>query len=301
MRAFAAVCLLLAVALGGADLRRSAGSRPAAPRPALLHRVAGRYDRSRPGRRLAERLWRAQVRLSPSAWRGAQVMLAAPVATTAVALGAAPLPALAAAMTVTRSGGALLLRLRRRAALRAADAAAPQLARALATELAAWGSGGQALTSAARRAEADGPLVLRRVLQGAAAWVLLGGDATSALQRSLDEAVAGLAPCSPAARVAAVFALHRYDAAAVAAALERLAAALEADAAARRDVEAVTGEVRMSAVAVPALAGGTLAVLLAGDPPALAAALSLPVLPILGAAVLIVVCASLAARRVVAV
>lgn len=299
MRDAALLCLVAALWLGIVELRRNVGQVHAGARPSLLRRVGRRYDASRAGRRLAARLWSSQIPLSPAAWRAAQAMLAVPVATVAMGFGAAPLAALLTALTVTRSGGTLLLRLRRRAALRAVDSAAPQMARALATELAAWGSGGQALSGAARRCQAS--VVAGRVMQGAAARVLLGGDASSALQRSLDDTAPGLHPTTAAARVAAVLALHRHDAAATAEALQRLAAALEVEVATANDARSATAEVRMSAVAVPLLAAATLVMLLIGDPAALAAALSLPLLPLLGVGAMVVVAASFAARRVVAV
>ncbi len=299
MRAATLLCLVAALWLGVAELRANGGRPQVAARVSLLPRVARRYDASRAGRRLAARLWSSQIPLSPTAWRAAQAMLAVPVATVAIGLGAAPVAALLTAMTVTRSGGTLLLRLRRRAVLAAVDGAAPQMARALATELAAWGSGGQALSGAARRCQAS--VAAGRVLQGAAARVLLGGDAASALQRSLDDSAPGLPPTAAAARVAAVFALHRHDAAATAEALHRLASALEVEAATANDARSATAEVRMSAVAVPLLAAATLVMLLIGDPAALAAALSLPLFPFLGVGAVVVAAASFAARRVVAV
>jgi Flp pilus assembly protein TadB len=238
--------------------------------------------------------------MSPSAWRCAQVLVAAPIATVLAALGIDALPALASASTVTRLGGAMLLRFRAAAASRALDRATPALARALATELVAWGSGAQAITGAASRCTpGDGEPMASRVLQAAAARVLLGGDASSSLQRSMADAVPELPSTSGAARLAAVFALHRHDATATASALDRLAAALEEEAAVRSDVDAAVAEVRMSAVAVPLIAAATLAMLLATDPPALAAALTPPLLPLLALAAVVVACASLGVRRLV--
>jgi hypothetical protein len=228
------------------------------------------------------------------------VLVAVPLTTFLMAAGVPPLGALTGAATADRSVASLLLRLRRRAASRALDAAAPLLARALATELAAWGSGVQAITGAsARCADGRAPVILSRVLEAAAARVVLGGDSSSSLQRALAAAAPGLPDGSRAARVAAVFALHRHDSAATAAALDRLANALEQEAAVQADVRAAGAEVRMSAVAVPMLAAATLAMLLATDPPALVAALGMPVLPLLGIAAAVVVMAAVAARRVV--
>jgi hypothetical protein len=138
-----------------------------------------------------------------------------------------------------------------------------------------------------------------RVLQGAAARVLLGGDAASSLQRAMADVVPNRPGTSAASRVAAVFALYRHDAAATAGALERLASAQEDQAALRSDMRAAVAEVRMSAVAVPLIAAATLAMLLATDPPALVAALSLPLLPMLAVAAVVVVFASLGVRKLV--
>src|SRR5207245_51135 len=130
-------------------------------------------------RRLGARLWRAQVRMPASAWRCAQALLAVPIATVLGALGLDAIPALASASTVARIGGATLLWLRRGAASVALESATPALARALATELAAWGSGAQAIAGAASRCAAGGEPMASRVLQAAAARVMLGGDASS--------------------------------------------------------------------------------------------------------------------------
>jgi hypothetical protein len=299
MIAVALACSAAATWLGMRDLRT--GRRTARPGDrGIVRRVVERYDRSRAGRRLAARLWRAQIHMSPAAWRCAQLLVAVPVTTLLIAAGAPPVGALTGAGTAARSGASVLLRLRRRAAATALDEVAPVLARALATELAAWGSGVQAVTAACRRcSHGRAPTVVARVLEAAAVRVALGGDPASSLHRALDAAAPNLRGESPASRVTAVFALHRHDVAATAVALERLATALEADGVLRNDVRAATGEVRMSAVAVPLLAAATLAMLLATDPPALAAALTLPVLPLLGGAAVVVVLASLAARRVV--
>jgi hypothetical protein len=64
-------------------------------------------------------------------------------------------------------------------------------------------------------------------------------------------------------------------------------------------MRAAVAEVRMSAVAVPLIAAATLAMLLATDPPALVAALSLPLLPMLAVAAVVVVFASLGVRKLV--
>jgi Flp pilus assembly protein TadB len=301
MKLLALGCLLVALVLALRDLRRdSLRSRHSrAQRAAVLRRVAAIYDRSRAGRRLAVRLWRAQVHMSPSSWRIAQVLLAIPIATTLVAAGLDAAPAFASASTATRVGGALVLWVRRRACATALDSAAPLLARGLATQLAAWGSGAQAVERAASRCAGNSSPAAARVLQGAAARVLLGGDAASSLHRAMSETVPRLPVASDAARVAAVFALHRHDAAATSHALERLASALEDQAALRSDVRAAFAEVRMSAVAVPLIAAATLAMLLATDPPALVAALTLPLLPMLAVAAVVVVCASLGVRKLV--
>jgi hypothetical protein len=300
MSAVALLCLVIALVLGLRDVRRGQ-ARPSKGRwRDALARIASLYDRSPMGRRLAARLWRAQMRTSPAGWRCRQVLILVPTAALLMALGAAPAGAWLTAGSVVRGGGSLILRLRRHACRVALDAAAPLLARSLATELAAWGSGAQAVVGASSRCCRSGPSsVAAWTLERAAARVVLGGDASVSLRRALDDAVPALPGTSPAVQVAAVFALHRNDAATTAAALERLAMSLEEDAEVRRQARAAAGEVRMSAVAVPCLAGATLAMLLAADPAALAAALSFPLLPLLGAAALAVTAAAAGVHRLV--
>ncbi|HXA27256.1 MAG TPA: hypothetical protein VN193_00775 [Candidatus Angelobacter sp.] len=264
-----------------------------------MRRVAAFFDRSRPGRRLSVRLWRAQVHMSPSSWRCAQVLVAVPIATVLAAVSVGAMPAIAIASTVVRVGSGLLLRVRRCAASTALNRVAPALARALATELAASGSGAQAIAGAASRIAVGGAPMASHILQAAAARVVLGGDAASSLQRSIEDAVPDLRATSAGARVGAVFALHRHDAAATASALDRLAAALEEQATLRSDVHAAFAEVRMSAAAVPLIAGACLAMLLASDPPAMLAALSPPLLPLLAIAAVVVMGTSLGVRRLV--
>jgi Flp pilus assembly protein TadB len=226
---------------------------------------------------------------------GRQLLVAGVVLALLVGLGVSPLAALSMTASGVRVGLAAVRRIRGARARRAVDAAAPEIARALATELAMWGNGARAIVSA--RCESR---VAARVLSGASARVVLGGDAPSSLQRALLDVAPDLHPTSAAARLSAVFALHRCDSAATAASLSRLADALESDAAAHDDVRAASAEVRMSAIAVPLLAAATLAMLLGTDPAALLAALSLPVLPIVGVCIAVVACASLAVRRLVA-
>jgi len=302
MTLLALCCCVGALALAARDLRHARAATPGGGVHALgrLQRVAARYDRSRPGRRLANRLWRAQVHMSPAAWRFAQALALAPLATALAGFGMDAVPALVSASTAVRVVSALTLYLRRHASGAALDRVAPDLARALSTELAAWGSGGQAVTVAASRASAwsAGPMA-SHVLQAAAARVVLGGDASSSLHRAMLDSVPRLHPTAAAARVGAVFALHRHDSAATAQALDRLAAAVEAEAALRSDVSVAVAEVRMSAVAVPLLAAATLALLLATDHAALIAALSPPLLPLIGAAVLVVASMSIGVRRLV--
>lgn len=300
MNAVALACLLAALVLGLRGMRHGA-SRTSANRgrDALAH-VAALYDRSAMGRRLATRLWRAQVRLSPAAWRCGQLLVMAPAATVLMAAGTAMTAALLAAASVVRGGGALILRLRRGASRDALDSAAPALARALATELAVWGSGTQSVVTASSRCARSGTSPIAAwTLERAAARVIVGADPSVSLRRAIEEAVPALPGTSPAAQVAAVFALHRNDAAATAGALERLAVTLEEETEVRRQARAAAGEVRMSAIAVPCLAAATLAMLLATDPPALSAALSTPLLPLLGAGALVVTVAAAGVHRLV--
>jgi Flp pilus assembly protein TadB len=262
-------------------------------------RVARRYDASAMGRRLERRLWAAQVGLSPSGWRCAQLLVTMPLVTVLAGLGMGGLAALIASASISRAGGRLVLWLRRKRSREATAAASPAIARALGTELSAWGSGTQAVLGAAARCRDVAPAT--RVLELAAARVALGGEPAPSLRRAVEQLEPELRSSSPVATVISIFALHRHDAAATAAALDRLAGAIEDDRAVRREARAAVGEVRMSALAVPAVAAATAAMLLSADPPALAAALSFPLLPLLLGAVVIVALAAALARRLVAV
>ncbi|HEV7677295.1 MAG TPA: type II secretion system F family protein [Candidatus Dormibacteraeota bacterium] len=233
-------------------------------------------------------------------WRCGQLLVMVPAATVLIAAGTGATGALLTAASAVRGGGSLILRLRRGSSRTALDAAAPTLARSLATELAMWGSGVRSVVGASSRCSRSGTSPMSAwILERAATRVVLGGDASVALRRAIDDAVPDLPGTSAAARVAAVFALHGNDAAATAAALERLAAALDEDADVRRQARAAAGEVRISAVAVPCLSAATLAMLLASDPPALAAALSMPLLPLLAAAAVVVTAAAVGTHRLV--
>jgi len=271
--------------------------------PSRLHgairRLGRRYDVSIFGRRLEPQLWAAQLELSPAGWRCAQLLVAVPLGTVLAAAGASGAVAATAALSMTRAGGRLVLWLCRRRSRDAIAAASPLIARSLATELAAWGSGTQAVLGASARCR--GVPAARRVTDLAAARVALGAEPAPSLQRALDQVEPGLGNDSPAAAVVSVFALYRYDAAATANALDRLAAAIEDERTVRREARAAVGEVRMSSVAVPAIAAATGGMLLSADPPAFTAALSLPLFPLLLGAVVIVVAAAVAARRLVAI
>lgn len=267
--------------------------------PGLVRRVTTRYDASRRGRRLGEALWRAQVDIAPWRWRCGQLAMAIPLGFLLTMAGMDPLPGIGLATTVVRTGTGVLLRLRRGRSRAATDAAAPVVARALAVEMAAWGSGTQAVLGAPRRCRATAAAA--RILDVAAARVALGGEPGPSLARAIAQLEPRLRPASPMLVVAAVFTLHRHDAAATAAALEHLATAIEDQAAVRREARAAVGEVRSSAVVVPAIAGVTAAILFASDPAALAAALSFPLLPMLGGALLMVVATATIARRAVAI
>ena len=295
-RPLALACACLAVGLGVRDMARRSRASGAS---ATMLRLGRRYDHSPFGCRLEARLWAAQVRMAPSAWRCAQLLLAVPVATTLVAAGVGGITAVAGAFSAVRIGGRMALSARRGRGREALDAAVPQIARSLATELGAWGSGALAVTGAARRC-AD-MTAASRVLDLAAARVALGGEPAASLQRALEQVEPELPSSSAARIVPAIVALHRYDAAATAASLDRLAAALDDDRAVRRETRARVGEVRMSAVAVPLIAATTGAILLSSDPPALMAALSLPLFPVLLALIAVIVGTAALARRLVSI
>jgi hypothetical protein len=270
----------------------------------LATRLARRYDRSSFGNRLASRLWSAQLFFTPAAWRAAQFFVAVPLATLLLAAGAQPGTAVGVAISLVRAGGSLLLWLRRGRVRDAIDWVAPLMARALATQLSTWGSGGLAVARAAdrcRTSPSPGARAVTRLLDIATLRVALGGEAGDGLQRSVQDASPRPSGMSAAAVVADIFALYRHDAAATASALERLARALEDDRAVRREARAAVGDVRTSAVAVPAVAAATGVLLLTADPPALAAALTTPLLPLLAVAAALVCIAVVGVRRLVAV
>src|SRR5258707_15741820 len=108
MTALALACLLTALVLGTLDLR--ARNLAATTPPNRLRRIASLYDRSPMGKRLAARLWRAQVRMSPSSWRLAQCLLAVPAATTLMAFSVPGVPGTLTAASIARAGGAVFLR-----------------------------------------------------------------------------------------------------------------------------------------------------------------------------------------------
>ena len=290
----ALVCACGAVVLGVRQLARSLRASAASQ----ARGFGRRYDSSRFGRRLETRLWAAQIRMSPAGWRSGQLLLVVSVATTLVAAGIGGIAAATGAFSLVRIGGRMVLRARRRRGRDALDAAVPHIARSLATELSAWGSGTLAVSGAARRC-ADTPAA-SRLLDIAAARVALGGEPGPSLRRALDQVEPGLPSRSPAGILPAILGLHRVDAAAAAASLDRLAAALDDDRAVRREARARVGEVRMSAIAVPLIAAVSGAMLLSSDPPALAASLSFPLFPVLLCLIVVIVGAAALARRLVA-
>jgi hypothetical protein len=269
----------------------------------MVSRLAARYDRSASAERLAQRLWLAQVGMTPATWRCAQLLMAVPVATTLIGCGASSLVALGVAYSLSRTGGAALLWARRHRSAAAIEAGTPWLARTLAAELTEWGNGVQAVMRAARRG-ALSPLgaarAPSRVLEVAAVDTLLGGDASAALRRALQSGVSQPSRVPSAATVIEVFSLHHHSSASTAAALTQLAGALEEEGDARRQAQAALGDVRMSTVAVPAIAAATGAILLSSDPPALAAALNPPLFYLLLGAMAVVAITVLGTRRMLA-
>jgi hypothetical protein len=301
-----AVAALLGALLAGVRALLDASGRAASARRrhGMVRRLARRFDSSDPGLRLARRLWLAQVQLAPSEWRGAQLLVAAPLCTALLVFGAPAWTAVSAALSFPRLAGSAVLRARRGASRAALDHGTPLLARALGTELALWGSGTQAVVGAAarcRRSSSASAQAIGRLLDGAAARVVLGAHPADALRRSLDELAPGCHAGSPAAIAVGIFGLHPHHAVAAAGALEIHASTVEHDQALHREARALVGDARMSAVAVPCIAAATATMVLASNPAALAAALSPPLLPILGATVVAVALASFTVRRLTAV
>jgi Flp pilus assembly protein TadB len=287
-----------------AILSGSGRSSPAPRGRGTVRRLARRYDHSEPGRSLATRLWLAQIHLTPSEWRTAQILVGAPLCTVLLATGVPEWTAVSAAISVPRVAGAMVLRARRGASRASLDRGVPLLARALSTELAISGAGGQALVSAVarcRRSPSPSAQVVGHLVDSAAARVVLGAHPADALRRAFDELAPRCPAGSPAALAVGVFGLHPHDAGATAEALEILASTVEHEQALHREVRAAVADARMSAIAVPCIAAATGAMVLATNPAALVAALSMPLLPILAAALVAVSLASIGVRRLTAV
>jgi Flp pilus assembly protein TadB len=264
----------------------------------LSARLAAAYDRSRAGRRLERRLRRAMVDTTPSRWRAGQAVIALPLAllTTVVlglGLGLGPVVALGA----VRTGGRLLLRMRRGRRSVSLERAAPLLARCLSAELAAGVCAEEALAAAASSLPRADP-VLRPLVGAALVRTALGEPPGSALAAAAaGEEAAGAGGLTTVAALLAVHGRAGGDPAS----FDRLAAALEAAVATRDDARALTAEARLAAAAVPALAG-VLGVTLVLTEPAIAAGVASPL-----AAAMLAGCAAVAiagtmlARRLTAV
>jgi Flp pilus assembly protein TadB len=265
--------------------------------PPLLARLAAAYDRSRAGRRLERRLRCAMLDTSPARWRAGQAVVALPVClvTTAVlGLGLALGPVIA--VGAVRTGGRVLLRTRRARRSVSLERAAPLLARCLSAEVAA-GAGAEEALAAAAASLPRTDAVLRPLVGAALVRTALGeppGPALAAAAAGEDAGASGLMT------VAALLAVHGR-AGGDPGSFDRLAAALEAAAAARDDARALTAEARLAAAAVPALTG-VLGVTLVLTEPAIGAGVATPLAAgVLAGCAAVAIAGSVLARRLAAV
>lgn len=234
--------------------------------------VAIRYDRSRPGRRLRARLEAAAVELEPWRWRRNQ----AAVAVAAVAGLTLVTGSLSTGMVVGGTGSRLagwaLLRARRNRADELLEEDAAVLARHLATELAAGASPVEAVAALRGGEQAR----QRPRLASLAAAVLARTAGGDGLASALGRSIAGLSPGRGRDAMASVataldLVVGRGSGTAV---LARVADALEWRRRTRAEVHALSAEVRMAALAIPALTAAAAVMLATSDATILAVVLS---------------------------
>lgn len=258
----------------------------------LLHRLTRAYDGSRRGRRLRRRLDAAEVGMSPSTWRLAQVMALLPTLLAVSMFGVGVPGAAAVALSVVRAGGWLLLRLRSSRRSESLEAAVPGLARALAAELGRGITVGDAVVNIS--ASGGGlPAAARELMRRVAASASLGCDTVSAFDECA--AAEAAAAARPMRRLAAALVLVQHGAGPTA--VSRVADSVEHTRRLRQQSRAGFAEVRMTSVIVPMLAAVVLAMLAGGQPAAAAFALSPLGLLLLGCCALVCTGAGVLLRR----
>lgn len=247
--------------------------------------------------RLSRRLHAAAFTIDPAGFRAAQVMIALPTAVMLTVLTGSVLAGVGLASLTVRIGGAALLRQRRDRRQSLLEDLTATLAQSLSTELASGASPEDTL-SAARGQRHRGKLPGADVLDHALARIRVGDSAAQGL-RSAAEAEKSGAGAAWLALLATTLELVVARGAGTSP-LTRLATAIQAGRQSRNDVSAALAEARMAAGAVPALTVAMAAMLIFTSPTAGAAALSLPVAPVIALAAGIALAATALTRRMTA-
>lgn len=272
--------------------RRRAAVAGMGRRSTVLVAVAERYARSAPGRRRARRLEAAAIETSAFTHLRAQ-LAAQGVGIVVVSLLVGPsVLGTSLSLLVVRSGVRLHLALRRGRRAELLRAALPLLARSLAVELGAGASPREALASAGE--EASLPACAQRLL------VQVSRRAAAGLSLGAALAAAGaVEPSEARAEIGVLAALvdSAVGGGAGTGCLLRHADTLETDARLVADARAEVAEVRLAALAVPALSAVLAVALLTGSPSAARAAQTAPVALLLGGCVGVVLLGVAGMRR----
>jgi Flp pilus assembly protein TadB len=265
---------------------------------AAARAVAGAYNGLPSARRLRPRLRAGTFTMDPARFRAAQIMIAMPTGLMLAMLTGSLLAGVSLASLTVRIGGAALLRHRRDRRQQLLEEFTATLAQLLAAELSSGASPEETL-STARGERLAGKLSGAEVLDHALARIRVGDTAAQAL-RSAAGAEASGAGASWLALLATTLELVVARGAGTAP-LTCLANAIQAGRQSRSDVSAVLAEARMAAGAVPALTAAMGVMLVPTSPAAGAAALSLPVAPVIALAAGIALGATVLARRMTTV
>ena len=244
--------------------------------------------------RLRRRLDAAAFTLDPASFRAAQSMIAVPTALLLTVLTGSVLGAIGLASLIVRIGGAALLRQRRDRRQSLVEDFTARLAQSLSTELASGASPEDTLSSIRGETHWD-KQPGAEVLDHALARIRVGDSAAQGLRSAAGAEDHG-AGASWLALLATTLELVVARGAGTAP-LTCLATAIQAARQSRSDVSAVLAEARMAAGAVPALTVAMGVVLIATSPAAGAAALSLPIAPVIALAAGIALGATVLVRR----
>jgi hypothetical protein len=257
--------------------------------------VATWYDRSRQGQRLGTRLKAAAIELPPSRWRANQALLIPPCALWAWTFTGSVVAGLSLASLFVRGGGAALLRMRRHRRDTRLEEAAVLIARHLATELGAGASPGDVCAALKANSALEARPVAAELTAATAARVSTG-EPMSVVLASVARAEPSGAGRAALLRLATLVELATAGGAGTLP-LARFAAGVEAHREATAAARAVVAEVRMAAVAIPVLSCLVALTLATAEPSITAAALSLPLLPVLAACSAVCAAGAVLVRR----